>query len=77
MDGSHPPLVEGVNRIADGLLVAPQIAGNGGTVLALGTGQEHLTAADRKGLGRAEAGFERIPLVRRERSDTEWCLHAF
>ena len=77
MDGSHPPVVEGVNRMADGLLGAPQLAGTGRTGLALGTGQEHLTAADRKGLGRAEAGFERIPLVRRERSDKEWCLHAF
>jgi hypothetical protein len=77
LEGSHPPLVEGVNGVADRLIVAPQVARNGGAVLALGTGQQHLTAADRIGLGRAEAGFERSPLVRRERSDKEWSLHTF
>jgi hypothetical protein len=77
LEGAHPPLVEGLNRIADRLIVAPQVARNGGAVLALGTGQQNLTAADRNGRGRAEAGFECIPLVRRERSDKEWSLHTF
>jgi hypothetical protein len=55
LEGSHSPLVEGMNRVADRLIMAPQVARNGSTGLALGTGQQYLTAADCKGLGRAEA----------------------
>jgi hypothetical protein len=69
------PLVERVDGIADRLLVTAQGTGNRGGMLTLGTGQQRLTAADGKGLGRAEALVECVPLVHRERANKEWCLH--
>jgi len=71
------PLVEGVKGMAHGLVVAAQGLGHGGGLWPLGTGQEDVTAADHKGLGRPEASGEQGPLVRRERSTEAWCLHGF
>jgi hypothetical protein len=51
------PVVEGVESMADGLIVATQSVSDDGGVRALGTGQQDLAAADGKGLGRVEAGF--------------------
>ena len=50
--------MEGVNSIADGLVGAVQGAGNGGRGLPLGTGEEDLAAAYRKGGRRPETGLE-------------------
>jgi hypothetical protein len=61
-------LVERMQRIAHGLVGAAQIVRNGGRRLALGTGEEDLTAAYRKGGRGPEAGLQGGPLVRRERA---------
>ncbi len=59
-----------------GLVVAAQGGGYGRGMLALGTGQHNLAAADRKGLGRAKACFLRSPLVRRIRMHLGFGLSA-
>ena len=61
-------LVEGMNRVADGLIGAAQVVRNRGSRLALGTGEEDLAAAYRKGGRGPEPGLQGCPLVRRERA---------
>jgi len=57
-----------MNRVPDGLIGAAQLARNPGCRLALGTGEEDLTATDGKGGRGPETGLESCPLVRRERA---------
>ena len=64
----EPTLVEGMNRVAHGLIGAAQVVRNGGGGLALGTGEEDLAAADGKGGRGPESGLQCGPLVRRERA---------
>src|SRR5215831_8473670 len=64
-----------MNGIADGLIGATQVVRNRGGRLDLGTGEEDLTAADRKGGRRPEPGLQCGPLVRRERAYKYRCLH--
>ena len=45
----EPALVERMQRMADGLLGATQVVGNRGGHLALGTGEQDLTAAYSQG----------------------------
>ena len=61
-------LVERMQRVAHRLLGAAQVVRNGGRRPALGTGEEALTATDRKGGRGPETGLQRGPLVRRERA---------
>ena len=63
-------LVEGMNRIADGLIGAAQVVRKRGGRLALGTGKEDLAAADGQGGRGPEPGLQGCPLVRRERAYT-------
>ena len=58
----------GMNRMAHGLVGTAQVVRHGGRRLALGTGEEDLTAADGQGGRRPETGLQRCPLVRRERA---------
>jgi hypothetical protein len=70
----EPALVEGMNRVAYGLVGTGQRPGKCGGRLALGTGEEDLAASYRKG-GRGPAtGLERSPLVRRERAYHYRCV---
>jgi hypothetical protein len=62
--------------MAHGLVVAAPGLGHGGGLLPLGTGQEDVTATDRKGRERPEASGEQRPRVRPERSNEAWCLPA-
>src|SRR5215471_17950271 len=64
-----------MNGIADGLIGATQVVRNRGGRLDLGTGEEDLTAADRKGGRGPEPGLQCGPLVRRERAYKYRCLH--
>jgi hypothetical protein len=57
-----------MQRVADGLIGAAQLARNPGGRLALGTGEEELAAADGKGGRGPETGLQGCPLVRRERA---------
>jgi hypothetical protein len=61
-------LVEGMQRVAHGLLGAAQVVCNRGGRLALGTGEEELAAAYGKGGRGPETGRQGGPLVRRERA---------
>jgi hypothetical protein len=65
---SETALVKCMQRMAHGLIGAAQIVRHGGRRLALGTGEEDLTATDRKGGRGPETGLQRGPLVRRERA---------
>jgi hypothetical protein len=47
--------MKGMNGIADGLIVAVQMPGDGGRMLPLGTGKKDLTTTHRKGVRRPEA----------------------
>ena len=68
--------VEGVDRVADGLLVATEAAGNPGDVLAARAGGEDLTAAEGEGIGLAQAHLHRVALGVRQRTHQEGSLHA-
>ena len=67
--------MECMQGVAHGLIGAAEGVRNGGSRLALGTGEEHLAAADGKGGRGPETGLQRGPLVRRERAYKERCLH--
>jgi hypothetical protein len=54
-DCREPPGIEGMNRMANGLLVAAHGPGDDPGVLATGAGQEDLAAAQHKGIGRLSA----------------------
>jgi hypothetical protein len=69
LEGLEAALREIVDGIPHGLVVAAEGAGNVGGGLALGAGQEQLTAPDGKSGGGAEARLKRGALVRRQRSD--------
>ncbi len=49
LEGVDAALMEVVDGVADGLIIAAQRASNGGSGLALGAGEEHLAAAQGKG----------------------------
>jgi hypothetical protein len=66
-DGEPAPLAS-MERVAPGLSGAAQVVRHGGRRLALGTGEEAVTATPRKGGRRPETGLQRGPLVRRERA---------
>jgi hypothetical protein len=51
----YPRAMKGMNGIADGLIVAVQVPGDGGRMLPLGTGKKDLTTTHRKGVRRPEA----------------------
>jgi hypothetical protein len=57
------PRIEGVERFADRLVVAADLAGNGPGALAPSTREQNLAAAEDKGLGRAQAGLHLLALV--------------
>jgi len=61
-------LMEGMQDVAHRLIGTAQVARNHGSGLALGTGQQDLAAAYRKGGRGPETDLERGPLVRRERA---------
>ena len=63
-------LVEGMQRVAHGLIGAAQVVRNRRGRLALGTGEEDLTTAYSKGGRGPESGLEGCPLVRHERAYT-------
>ncbi len=69
LECGQAPLVEGVDRIADGLVVAAQRAGNRGGMLPLGTGKEQLAAADGEGGCRTEPRLQGRSLVCCQRPD--------
>ena len=60
--GGRPVPREGVDGVADRLLVAAEGAGDGGHVLAAGAGQQDLAAAQGEGRGRAQAGLQGLAL---------------
>ncbi len=68
-------LVEGMDGVAHGLVVAPQRTGNRRSMVAIGTGEQNVAAAHGKGGGRTEACLQRGPLVGRKWPDKKWCLH--
>ena len=61
-------LVEGMQGVAHGLIGAAQGVRNRRGRLALGTAEEDLAAAYRKGGHGPETGLQGCPLVRRERA---------
>ena len=68
--------VEVVDGIADGLVVAVQVGGNGSGALALRAGKQDLAAAQGEGIGGAETRLERLPLVVGQRTDKDRSWHA-
>ena len=72
----YPSAMKGMNGMADGLIVAVQVPGDGWRMLPLGTGKKDLTATHRKGGRRPEASQQRLPFVCSQWSKNEWCLHA-
>ena len=60
--------MEGMNRVAYGLVGTVQLPSHRGGRLALGTGEEELAASYRTGGRGQETGRERSLLVRRERT---------
>ena len=57
-----------MNGVAHSLIGAAQLTRNRGRRLPLGTGEEALAAAHRKGGRGPETGLEACPLVRRKRA---------
>ena len=68
-EGSGPTLVEIVNRVADGLVIAAKGSGNGRSRLPCDAGKQHLAAADGKTSRRPKPGFQRRLLLGREGPD--------
>jgi uncharacterized membrane protein len=64
-----------VDGIADGLLVATEIPGDPGDVVAARTGGDNLTAAEREGIRGAQAQFHRVALDIRQRTRQQRRLH--
>ena len=58
-------LLNGVDGVAHRLLMATQMLANLDGGLATRIGQENLSPADHKGIGRACIGFQRCALTRR------------
>ena len=58
----QPAGVEGVDRLAHGLVVAAQLASNRDGPLPARTGQQDLAAAQNKGLGGAQASLHLLAL---------------
>src|SRR4030042_6514423 len=67
--------VEVVDRVAHGLVVAVQVAGNVDGFLARGTGQQDLAAAQSESVGRAQSGQERRLFVGLGSADKDWFSH--
>ena len=63
-------LMERMQGVAHGLIGAAQVVRKRRGQLALGTGEEALAAAYRKGGRGPETGLQGCPLVRRERAYT-------
>jgi len=55
LQGCYPTAMKGVNGIADGVIVAVQMTGDGWRMLTLGTGKKDLTTTHGKGVSRPEA----------------------
>ena len=75
LEGLEAALIEVMDGVADGLVIAAQSASNGGRGLSFGAGEKHLAAAQGKGGGRAQSSFESCAFLRREWSNKQRCLH--
>ena len=69
------PLVEGVDGVAHGLVVAAQGAGDPGGALAPVTGKQDLAPAEDESVGRMQALLQSLALVVRERTHEDGFSH--
>jgi hypothetical protein len=63
LEGSQAVGIEIVDSIADGLTVATEIVGNKSSMQSAVAGEQNLAAAEGKGIGRTQAGFDSLLLV--------------
>jgi hypothetical protein len=74
--GRQPLGIEGVQDVADGLIVAAQGLANQAGRLATGTGEQDLTATQDKGIGRAQPLLQGVLFVFGQRTDINGFFHA-
>jgi hypothetical protein len=68
--------IEAMDDIANRLVVAPELLGNGDGPLASGAGQQDLAAAQDKGIRRTQSGLDLLPFVLGHKADKNGCFHA-
>lgn len=73
--GSKDGLVEGVDGVADGLVVAAEVRGDPRCTFAARGGAEDLAAAQGEGIGRTQPGHQCIAFGIRQRADEDWSSH--
>src|SRR5690242_14418981 len=73
--GVHPRPVEGMDRIAHRLVVAAQVRSDLRGTLAPCRGEEDLTTAQGKGIGRTQPGQQGVAFGIRQRADKERSSH--
>ena len=61
--------MEGMDGIANGLVVASKAAGNHAGGLPVGAGEQHLGTPHGEARGRVQSRLQRYTLVHRERAD--------
>ena len=71
----HPGGIEGMNDVADGLVVAAELLGDGAGGLAPCAGPQDLTAAQDEGIRRAQARIDGLLFGIRERTHKDWVSH--
>jgi len=74
--GVPPPPVEGMDRVADGLVVAAQVRGDLRSALAARGGEEDLATAEGEGIGRAESDRQCLAFGIHQRADEDRRSHA-
>src|SRR5262249_36887100 len=73
--GRQPLGIEGMQRIADGLVVAAQGLANHAGRLTTGTGEQDLTASQHKGIGRAQPLLQGVLFVLGQGTDIDRFSH--
>src|SRR5215510_6826272 len=74
--GRQPLRIEGVEDVADRLIVASQRLANHAGCLAPGTGEQDLTATYDKGIGRLQALLQGLLFARGQQADINGFSHA-
>jgi len=73
--GVQPGAVEGMDGVAHGLIVAPQVRGDLRRALAARRGEEDLATTQGKGIGRVESGGQDGAFGVRQRTDEDRSSH--
>jgi hypothetical protein len=68
--------IEAMDDIANRLVVAAELLGNGDSPFSPGAGEQDLAAAQDKGIRRTQSGLDLLPFVLGQRADKNGCFHA-